>query len=109
MKMSLVLALVASVAATTVPALAKPSSAIVAAVADKGRPEADTKREQYLAVTRDEDFATVLQVTRGAGALGEETFWYGRNEPGNQNLHRWVAALVGGDDAPCVPVHRPGA
>jgi phenylpropionate dioxygenase-like ring-hydroxylating dioxygenase large terminal subunit len=58
--------------------------------------EADTKRELYYAVTRDEDFATVLQVTGALGAVPDDVFRYGRNEQGNQNLHRWVEALVNG-------------
>ncbi|OXE35232.1 MAG: methyltransferase [Phenylobacterium zucineum] len=45
MKMSLILALVAGIAATSLSAYAKPSAAIIAAVADKSRPEADTKRD----------------------------------------------------------------
>ena len=45
MKMNLVLALVASVAAAGLSAQAKPSPVVIAAVADKSRPEADTKRD----------------------------------------------------------------
>jgi hypothetical protein len=56
--------------------------------------EADAKRDLYYAVTRDEDFATVLEVTQGAGAIGNDVFRYGRNEPGNQNLHRWIQRLT---------------
>jgi nitrite reductase/ring-hydroxylating ferredoxin subunit len=58
--------------------------------------EADSKRELYYAVTRDEDFATVKQVTQGAQALGSGSFHYGRNEVGNQNLHRWAMGLADG-------------
>jgi phenylpropionate dioxygenase-like ring-hydroxylating dioxygenase large terminal subunit len=59
--------------------------------------EADAKRDLYYAVTRDEDFATVLQVTNALGALPpDDVVRYGRNEQGNQNLHRWVDALVSG-------------
>ena len=57
--------------------------------------EADTKRELYYAVTRDEDFATVLQVTAATSASPDDVFRFGRNEQGNQNLHRWVEALAG--------------
>jgi phenylpropionate dioxygenase-like ring-hydroxylating dioxygenase large terminal subunit len=56
--------------------------------------EADAKRELYYRVTCEEDFATVVEVTAAAGALGNDVFRYGRNEVGNQNLHRWVDALV---------------
>jgi phenylpropionate dioxygenase-like ring-hydroxylating dioxygenase large terminal subunit len=58
--------------------------------------DADAKRELYFAVTRDEDFATVKEVTAAATALGEDVFRFGRNELGNQNLHRWVDALASG-------------
>lgn len=59
--------------------------------------DADAKRELYYAVTRDEDFATVLQVTNALGALPpDDVIRYGRNEQGNQNLHRWVDAIVNG-------------
>ena len=59
--------------------------------------EADAKRDLYYAVTRDEDFATVLQVTTALGALpADDVIRYGRNEQGNQNLHRWVNALIEG-------------
>ena len=61
--------------------------------------DADTKRELYYAVTRDEDFATVLQVTRAFGAITNDVIRYGRNEQGNQNLHRWIDALVAGAGA----------
>ena len=58
--------------------------------------DADAKRELYFAVTRDEDFATVLSITDGLGAIANDVFRYGRNEMGNQNLHRWAEALVKG-------------
>lgn len=57
--------------------------------------EADAKRELYFAVTRDEDFSTVKEVTIAASALGSDVFRFGRNEMGNQNLHRWVDAMLG--------------
>ncbi len=58
--------------------------------------DADAKRELYFAVTRDEDFSTVKEVTVAAAAIGNDVFRFGRNEPGNQNLHRWVDALSDG-------------
>jgi phenylpropionate dioxygenase-like ring-hydroxylating dioxygenase large terminal subunit len=58
--------------------------------------DADAKRELYFAVTRDEDFATVMEVTRAASALGNDVFRFGRNEVGNQNFHRWAEALADG-------------
>jgi phenylpropionate dioxygenase-like ring-hydroxylating dioxygenase large terminal subunit len=62
--------------------------------------EADAKRELYYAVTKDEDFATVLQVTGALDAIPDDVFRFGRNEQGNQNLHRWVAALADGATSP---------
>jgi len=55
---------------------------------------ADRKRDLYYAVTCEEDFATVLQITGALGAIPDDSFRFGRNEQGNQNLHRWVAALT---------------
>ena len=47
-------------------------------------------------VTADEDFVTVMGIGRRAPALAEngDVFRFGRNEMGNQNLHRSVAKLV---------------
>jgi phenylpropionate dioxygenase-like ring-hydroxylating dioxygenase large terminal subunit len=61
--------------------------------------EADAKRDLYYAVTRDEDFSTVIQVTNALNAIPSDVFRYGRNEQGNQNLHRWVDTLVAGPAA----------
>lgn len=60
------------------------------------RAEADGKRELYYNVTKDEDFYTVLQITRALPAMPDDVFRFGRNEMGNQNLHRWAAALADG-------------
>jgi len=65
-------------------------------VTEEQQAEADAKRDLYYAVTRDEDFATVLQVTEGLAAIPGDVVRFGRNEQGNQNLHRWVDALVHG-------------
>ncbi len=65
-------------------------------VTDEQIAEADAKRELYYAVTRDEDFATVLEVTDSFAALPNNVIRYGRNEQGNQNLHRWIDALLNG-------------
>jgi len=65
-------------------------------VTEEQQAEADAKRDLYYAVTRDEDFATVLQVTEGLAAIAGDVVRFGRNEQGNQNLHRWVDALVHG-------------
>jgi phenylpropionate dioxygenase-like ring-hydroxylating dioxygenase large terminal subunit len=56
--------------------------------------DADAKRELYFAVTRGEDFATVLQITDAFASIADDVIRYGRNEMGNQNLHRWVAKLI---------------
>jgi phenylpropionate dioxygenase-like ring-hydroxylating dioxygenase large terminal subunit len=61
--------------------------------------EADAKRELYFTVTRDEDFAMVKDVTQAAAAIGDDVIRFGRNEPGNQNVHRWVEALSSGTRA----------
>ena len=58
--------------------------------------DADYKRELYLAVTRDEDFSTVMKITDAMAAIPDDAMRYGRNESGNQNLHRWAAALADG-------------
>lgn len=62
---------------------------------DEKRREMESRRELYTAVTRDEDFVTVLGVNRNLAALGDRPFLFGRNESGNQNLHTWVAKLTG--------------
>jgi phenylpropionate dioxygenase-like ring-hydroxylating dioxygenase large terminal subunit len=63
-------------------------------VTDEQIAEADAKRELYYMVTRDEDFATVQQVTAALGAIPNDVFRYGRNEQGNQNLHQWIDKLI---------------
>jgi phenylpropionate dioxygenase-like ring-hydroxylating dioxygenase large terminal subunit len=65
-------------------------------VTDEQIAEADEKRELYYGVTRDEDFATVLEVTDSFAAIPNNVIRYGRNEQGNQNLHRWIDALLNG-------------
>ena len=57
---------------------------------------ADAKRELYFQVTRDEDFATVKEVTVAAAAIGTDVFRFGRNELGNQNLHRSIMTMTTG-------------
>ncbi len=58
--------------------------------------DADAKRELYYAVTRDEDFATVIQITDAFPAITDDVIRYGRNEVGNQNLHAWIDRLAPG-------------
>lgn len=58
--------------------------------------DAEAKRQTYRDVTYEEDFITVMDITRRVDVLAEagEVFRFGRNEMGNQNLHRWVAQLI---------------
>ena len=56
--------------------------------------DANSKRDLYYRVTRDEDFAKVLKITDGLGSIADDFFRYGRNEVGNQNVHRWIDTLV---------------
>ena len=61
---------------------------------DQAKAEAEAKRRMYAAVTADEDFVTVMAIGRRLDALGDDVFRFGRNEMGNQNLHRWLAELI---------------
>lgn len=62
--------------------------------------EAERKRATYEAVTRDEDFSTVMQITAALPSIADDYFRFGRNERGNQNIHRWIDALVEGTAPP---------
>lgn len=62
--------------------------------------EAERKRAIYEAVTRDEDFSTVMKITAALPAIADDHFRFGRNERGNQNIHRWIDALVDGTAPP---------
>ena len=61
---------------------------------DEARDEAERKRALYERVTYEEDFVTVMKIGRRFDALADDVFRFGRNERGNQNLHRWVAQLT---------------
>ena len=63
---------------------------------DEALAEAEAKRQTYADVTYDEDFVTVMAIGRRMPALAatDDVMRFGRNEMGNQNLHRWVADLV---------------
>jgi hypothetical protein len=65
-------------------------------VDDPAVAEAEAKRQRYADVTYDEDFVTVMGIGRRLEALAArgDVFRFGRNEMGNQNLHRWVRRLV---------------
>ena len=59
--------------------------------------DAEAKRKKYEQVTYEEDFVTVMNVTRRVDVLAEagDVFRFGRNEIGNQNLHTWIDKLLG--------------
>jgi phenylpropionate dioxygenase-like ring-hydroxylating dioxygenase large terminal subunit len=58
--------------------------------------EAEAKRAKYESVTYEEDFLTVMAIGRRFDALADDVMRFGRNEGGNQNLHKWVDRLVVG-------------
>jgi len=60
--------------------------------------DAEAKRRKYEQVTYEEDFLTVMSVTRRVDVLADagEVFRFGRNEIGNQNLHNWLERLMSG-------------
>ncbi len=64
--------------------------------------EIEERRVRYAGITGDEDFGTVKGITSALPALEDRDFTLGRNESGNQNLHRWVDHYVTG--ASVVPV-----
>ncbi len=63
---------------------------------DEARADAEAKRKKYEQVTYEEDFLTVMGIGRRLPALVDagDVFRFGRNEMGNQNLHRWLDVLV---------------
>ncbi|MET0911188.1 MAG: aromatic ring-hydroxylating dioxygenase subunit alpha [Ilumatobacteraceae bacterium] len=65
-------------------------------VDDVALADAEVKRQLYADVTYDEDFVTVMDITRRVDVLADagDVFRFGRNEVGNQNLHRWIARLI---------------
>lgn len=56
---------------------------------------AESRRLTYEQVVRDEDYATTFGISAALPAMGDSPVMFGRNEPGNQNLHRHVARLTG--------------
>lgn len=62
---------------------------------EAGLQAAEQKRLAYETVVREEDYATVFSIGASLDALGEEPILYGRNELGNQHLHRTVQRLTG--------------
>ena len=59
--------------------------------------ELEDRRVAYAAITGDEDFGTVIGINRALRALDGLDFIFGRNESGNQNLHRWVSRYLSGE------------
>lgn len=55
---------------------------------------AEEKRRTYEAVVRDEDCATIFEISDALDAMGDRHFVFGRNEPANQHLHRTIAAMT---------------
>jgi phenylpropionate dioxygenase-like ring-hydroxylating dioxygenase large terminal subunit len=56
--------------------------------------DAEAKRKRYEAVTYEEDFVTVMALTIRLPALAGDVIRFGRNEMGNQNLHRHLDRLL---------------
>jgi hypothetical protein len=62
---------------------------------ERGRRRAEDRRELFARVVRDEDYAVVARIGRALPALGDAPVRFGRNEMGNQHLHRTVERLLG--------------
>ncbi len=60
-----------------------------------GMRAAEEKRLAYEKVVREEDYATVFGIGDSLDSLGEAPILYGRNELGNQHLHRTVQQMTG--------------
>jgi len=58
--------------------------------------KAEERRQMYERVVRDEDYVTGFGITGALAAFGDDHFRFGRNERGNQHLHRTIDALVNG-------------
>jgi phenylpropionate dioxygenase-like ring-hydroxylating dioxygenase large terminal subunit len=70
---------------------------LVRAGADAEAREAALKRADFLEyVVTEEDYRTGLGIQSGLASGGNAEFLFGRNEPGNQHFHRWVARLADG-------------
>ncbi|MCP5180518.1 MAG: aromatic ring-hydroxylating dioxygenase subunit alpha [Pseudomonadales bacterium] len=57
---------------------------------------AEAKRITYEQVVRDEDCSTIFTINEALPAMTQVPFLFGRNEPGNQSLHRTIAAMTAG-------------
>lgn len=56
---------------------------------------AEARRLNYEQVVRDEDYATTFGISAALPAMDGSPVLFGRNEPGNQNLHRHIAQMTG--------------
>lgn len=63
--------------------------------------ELDTMMDWLRNVVQDEDYDVGLRIQQGLEANAHSSVTFGRNEPGNQYFHQWVAWYLKGDpDAP---------
>ena len=69
---------------------------------DEATAAAEARRTLYAHVTSQEDFLTGFKINRALGAIADDCFRFGRNEPANQNLHSWIDALVDGRVEPAL-------
>ena len=61
---------------------------------------AEERRLLYARVVADEDYSTGIRITRALDAFGDDHFRFGRNEAGNQHVHRSIDQLVGAGAGP---------
>ena len=55
---------------------------------DAAREAADRRADRLREIVLDEDHSTAYGIQRGLGAMGGQSFTFGRNEPGVQHFHR---------------------
>jgi phenylpropionate dioxygenase-like ring-hydroxylating dioxygenase large terminal subunit len=67
---------------------------------DEALAQVEARRKLYADVTGQEDFSTGFKITRALDSISDDVFRFGRNERGNQHLHRWIDALVEGSGPP---------
>lgn len=57
---------------------------------------AEEKRQVYEQVVRDEDCATIFGISEALPAMAQSPVVFGRNEPANQNMHRYIERVLAG-------------
>lgn len=62
---------------------------------DEERAKVEARRELFRRVVAEEDYATAFGIGAALDAVADGHFRFGRNEVGNQHLHRSIDALVG--------------